>query len=142
MREFLTWLYFKYLSWKYNLVDWKLSYKDMITDGGYTIIKDKHIVLSRYAVDRLDIYQLRDLIIHEVSHALSPGFPPHKKEWRETCKKLGGSGETRCSDFTLPQDYRWKAICKNCSTFIYYERRAALWCKTCGNYLEYKINKS
>lgn len=139
MRYFLSDLYLRYLLWSNSLSDWTYEFKDLHSSGGLTCSESRNIVLSKQAIERLKWWDLRDLILHEVAHALIPEGKPHCLEWKEMFLKLGGSGRVCCKNFSLKSDYKWLKSCTKCDYKELCFRRYSLWCEECGSAVRYTI---
>ena len=63
------------------------------TKFGFCDGEKKQIGLSEYMVPYMTDKAVRDVIIHEIAHAFTPGHN-HDEVWRRKCIALGGSGET------------------------------------------------
>lgn len=73
------------------------------------------IGLSRHLVALNSEEQVRDTILHEIAHALTPNDKGHGWEWKQMCIKIGAKPE-RCyktSEVTQPE-MRYKAECGGC----------------------------
>jgi len=55
---------------------------------------DKQIELSQYLVPLMTDWAIKDTILHEIAHALTP-IHNHDKVWKAKCIELGGDGK-RC----------------------------------------------
>jgi predicted SprT family Zn-dependent metalloprotease len=137
MRYVLVNLYLQYLFWTHGLSNWTYGFRDLHTSGGLTFPERKKIMFSRQAIERLGFYDLRDLLLHEVAHALVPEGKPHSTEWKEMHLRLGGSGEVSCKDFSVESDYRWTKSCSKCRYEQLCHRRYGIWCDTCGSAVSY-----
>jgi predicted SprT family Zn-dependent metalloprotease len=94
---------------------------------GYCSYTDKRISLSSYLVEMNDEAQVRDTILHEIAHALTPGAK-HGWRWKQKCVEIGAD-PTRCFDddqVNMPDVAkrlkRWEATCEHCG-LVHYRAR-------------------
>lgn len=99
----------------------------------------ERIDLSRVWMTKVPEAKVRDTILHELAHAMTPGAK-HGPAWRAAARKLGAN-PSRIAD--LPSDMvleirqevaNYKAVCKNphCDTVHYFHRMTKHW--KLGNY--------
>lgn len=110
--------------------------------GGQCRTKKKEIGISAWVVDNNDWPQVYEILVHEIAHGLCPGHR-HDKIWKQTCIRLGGSGE-RCwqdsdnlkgSKPSKKKEPKYSATCSNCKTVHFkhrLRRRATYFCKCNG----------
>lgn len=81
-------------------------------------VKCGHISLSKYLVSANDEKQVRDTILHEIAHALTPGHG-HDYVWKQKCIEIGAKPE-RCysskdvNTETVKATARYQATCGGC----------------------------
>ncbi|MEM9417780.1 MAG: SprT-like domain-containing protein, partial [Planctomycetota bacterium] len=96
----------------------------------------KRIELSAPFVARNDEAEVRDVILHEIAHALTPppppepatprakrapnppgraGFTPHGPEWRATCLRIGANPNRLNATAAAPEG-KYQAVCPGCQT--------------------------
>ena len=138
----IFYLYSKFILWYYNLQDWKIEYNYSHSYGGLTDYEKKTIFMSKYALTRYTFWRKRELLLHEVAHALVPDvqYAAHGKEWRKKCKEIGGTGKIYCQYFSRDSDYQCESYCSDCNNVKKHHRRYSIWCK-CGKYLHYYPNQ-
>lgn len=93
----------------------------------------KEISLSRFLVQLNDESKVRDVILHEIAHALAgPGYG-HRQEWKLICRRIGAE-PIRCygSDVLTP-DPKWVGTCPKCP-YKYYRFRLSrnMYNRSCG----------
>jgi predicted SprT family Zn-dependent metalloprotease len=107
---------------------------------------DKKIELSRHTVRINDEEMIRDIIIHEVAHALTYGHH-HDSVWRAKAIELGGSG-TRRSENAKSVKGKYQFTCKDCGYVSYMYRKPKSTRVCCGrcndkfdpdNLMEFKV---
>lgn len=79
---------------QHGLAGWKFRFDHARRRFGCCIAQQKIIGLSRPLVLLNPIEQVRDTILHEIAHALTPGNH-HGEKWKAVCRKIGAKPE-RC----------------------------------------------
>ena len=104
---------------KYGLSSWGFGFNKRKRTLGLCIFPDEkqqgRIEISE-AVARLNsIDVVRQIIVHELAHALAGRAAGHGPVWQALCRALGGKPESRCSTdrVTLPEG-RWRFRCPGC----------------------------
>lgn len=92
--EDMTTLYARELMDKHGLQDWKLEWCDhMENASGRCFFAPKVIVLDRFDVLDTAARNIREIILHEIAHALvGPDVDSHGQEWWEKLLEIGGDG--------------------------------------------------
>jgi len=77
----------------------------------------KVIGLSKPIVLLNDVLEVRDVILHEIAHALVGSGHGHDNVWKAKVKEIGAKPE-RCYDDSKVEtpDAKYIAICRSCST--------------------------
>lgn len=92
------------------------------------------IELSRHLVERNDLDEVLDTILHEIAHALAGPDAGHGPRWKEMCQKVGANPE-RCGEANMPQG-AWQARCPSCSKVYHRHRKPKCitrhYCPPCG----------
>ncbi|MEM1107600.1 MAG: SprT-like domain-containing protein [Planctomycetota bacterium] len=114
----------------------------------------KRIELSAPFVARNDESEIRDVILHEIAHALTPpevppevstartraknhahAARPHGPAWQATCLKIGANPH-RLNTTAVAPEGKWQAVCPGCQTTHHRHPKPAKGrtyiCKTCG----------
>lgn len=98
----ITNLAIRLLSNHNNLNDWTFLFNKRKNSFGLCSYNKKTIELSSYLVESMTDSAIRNTIIHEIAHALTPGHG-HDYTWVKKCIELGGDGK-RCGDYTKFKD--------------------------------------
>lgn len=87
-----------------GLRDWKIRLETNANSPylGRCDYQHKMLYLSAHLIDQTHEVIVKDVILHEIAHALCPGCG-HNEVWRECAKKLGSSQLEACSHFSLSQ---------------------------------------
>lgn len=89
------------------------------------------IAISRHLAIINDESVVKNTILHEIAHALTPGCH-HNRLWKVTARRIGCDGE-RCysaKKVNVPTT-NYVGICPNCGRKIYRYRKRALACHKC-----------
>ncbi|HEY8668665.1 MAG TPA: SprT-like domain-containing protein [Tepidisphaeraceae bacterium] len=78
----------------HNLAGWSFSFDHARRRFGSCRLKSKIITLSRPLTILNTPEQVRDTLLHEIAHALTPG-DGHGQLWRDACRRIGAKPQ-RC----------------------------------------------
>ncbi len=112
--------------------DWTFKFDRSKVSFGKCNYSKKQISLSRYLVELNDEKEVRDTILHEIAHALSPRSAGHGAAWRSIALSMGCNG-MRCygAEVVRPKP-KHKGMCPACKLVIYRHRRTEVACATCS----------
>ncbi len=97
---------------KHGLRDWSFSFRDAKTVAGSCNSTKRSIHLSRRFVRVASPEELKDTILHEIAHALTPGAH-HGEEWKRVAKRIGCTAR-RCTSVTFSEyEFTISCACKN-----------------------------
>lgn len=77
---------------KHNLSDWKIAFSRMNSAIAVCKEKIKTIKFDSYWVENMSWEELKDVLLHEIAHALTPGHR-HDSVWKEMARKIGVKAE-------------------------------------------------
>ena len=103
----------------------------------------KLITLSRPLTLLNDEAQVRDTILHEIAHALTPG-DGHGPRWRAKCREIGANPKRTYGDDEVvspPRTPAWFEMgCQHCDWWVDRRRRTRrkLVCKACRKPVTYR----
>lgn len=115
----------------HGLAKWRTEVSRGRRTIGLCVYDEKTIKLSRYHLETDEPAYIKDTIIHEVAHALTPGAR-HGARWRRKAIELGGSGQQYAKHSDYPS--KWAAMCaKGHETNLFrWNQRTIYTCK-CGS---------
>jgi predicted SprT family Zn-dependent metalloprotease len=126
---------------QYGLSGWVFAFDRARRRAGVcrfpTLTRPGRIGLSLYFVERNDLEQVRDTILHEIAHALAGPRAGHGPRWKAACSLIGAVPERcyRSGDVTMPGG-KWRATCPGCGRQHHRHRRppslTGYHCKPCG----------
>ena len=139
---------------QHGLVGWSFTFHHRRRSLGTCNYTLRTIFLSKVLVPVTTLEEVRNTILHEIAHALTPG-QHHNHVWRRKAIEIGCTG-TRCFDYTEAQKSvvsklaKYKAVCVNGHEhFKHRMPKSKRWCiiDTCRltrgkseTLLEYKLN--
>lgn len=146
---------------QHGLAGWAFRYNQRKRTLGLCNFTARRIELSAPFVVRNDESEIRDVILHEIAHALTPpppevssarryaprrsgtsvperpptNFQPHGPAWRAMCLKIGANPDRLNTTAATPPG-KWRAVCPGCQTTHHRHRKpakgATYSCKACG----------
>lgn len=94
-----------------GLVGWTFSTNNNKTRVGVCKYGPKRIEVSVLLTKNMTEAQVRNVLTHEVAHALVGGGHAHDAVWARQHRALGGDGKRCQSGITLDtSDYKWKIV--------------------------------
>ncbi len=79
---------------------WVFRFDNATSRLGATHFHKKKITVSRHTASVATVEQMRQILLHEIAHALLPPGEGHGKKWKELSAQLGYTGKR-----TLPNPY-------------------------------------
>jgi predicted SprT family Zn-dependent metalloprotease len=105
---------------------WRFKFDNAKLRCGVCNYRTKTIGLSRHYVSLNPIEPVRDTILHEIAHALTPGAG-HGPVWRAMCQRIGAKPRAckLATEIAIP-NHSWETRCTKCqkTTKRTYRRRA------------------
>jgi predicted SprT family Zn-dependent metalloprotease len=118
----------------HGLHDWRFAFNKRKRHLGLCCYEAKTILLSVYLVERNEVEEVRDTILHEIAHALVGPGHGHDRTWKRKCVEIGARPQ-RCGRADMPRG-RWQARCGGCGRQYHRHRRprrlAGWHCRSCG----------
>jgi hypothetical protein len=89
---------------KHGLSDWgvRITHDPKQSFLGMCVYKDKVIILNAFHIDIHPDAEVRDTILHEVAHALTPG-QRHNDVWATKARDIGCTNTMPCSHLDIPE---------------------------------------
>lgn len=128
--------------------DWTLGFNKSVRNGGSTRHGPRTIWLSRLFVQHATRDQLKDVILHEIAHALTgpqeqdpktSRRPVHGKVWRQNALRIGCSGNRCCHNFSAHL-HKWFSVCHCPNERHTSHTRKNKCCKGCGERLVWQLD--
>lgn len=118
----------------FKLDGWKFSWNNAKTICGLCKYKTKEIQLSKNLIllnDNED--EIKNIILHEIAHALVPKGNGHNFVWRIKCHEIGCKAEVHASKVIMPERVKRLYQCPKCKKTIGYHKRVRVnrACKDC-----------
>lgn len=117
-----------------ELADWRLAFsRHARRTLGVCRHRQQVIVLSTAFVTLNTDDVVRDIVLHEMAHALVGAGHGHDAVWQAKAVELGASPDRVCTAAVMPPG-EWQATCASCRrVFHQYRRpRRAYHCRRCG----------
>ena len=111
---------------------WKFKFDNAKRRFGVCKQRSKVISLSQHLVLLNEIEQVRDTILHEIAHALTPGHG-HDYVWKQKAEEIGCK-PFRCyssKEVATPKS-KYEAVCVGCN-YVHKRHRKAKRSTSCGH---------
>ncbi len=119
---------------RFGLTGWEFGFNRRKRSLGLCRYTEQRIELSLHFVAGHDEPTIRDVILHEIAHALAGHEVAHGALWRAIAESIGARPE-RCGDAQMPAG-RWQATCPACrqqfDRIRRPKRRSTYICPKCG----------
>jgi predicted SprT family Zn-dependent metalloprotease len=119
---------------RFGLATWEFGFNRRKRSLGLCRYTEQRIELSLHFVAAHDEVSIRDVILHEIAHALAGHEAAHGPLWRAIAEAIGARPE-RCGDAQMPAG-RWRATCPACrqqfDRIRRPKRRSTYICPKCG----------
>ena len=103
---------------KHGLQDWTFHFDKAIRRFGMTKIKVKTISLSARLTELNNEEKVKDTILHEIAHALTPKAG-HNWKWKMTAKSIGGNAQrTYSAETVVVTKPKYIATCSTCGKVV------------------------
>ncbi|WP_350258162.1 SprT-like domain-containing protein [Scrofimicrobium sp. R131] len=104
---------------QHGLQQWNLTLSRAKTQAGCTYPSRRQITLSRLLLPKFSPDQVRDVILHEIAHALAGPRQGHGPAWQKLARQLGATPQARLN---LPQpvlESSWVGTCPGCGLQVH-----------------------
>lgn len=111
---------------QYGLLEkgWKVAWDNGKRRAGACHYGTRTISLSRHILPLASDEEIRETILHEVAHALTPGHH-HDGVWRAKLISMGGTGK-RTHDMETPKG-RYEVVCAGCGVIGHRHQAQGSW---------------
>lgn len=95
----------------------------------------QRITLSKYLMERWDMYDVEQTLLHEIAHAMLPPHHHHSAEWKQTARSIGYVGGTTHKGETATEFARWRGVCPAGHELLRYRkpRNSRVSCGACSS---------
>lgn len=118
---------------EHGLIDkeWYFEFDNAKRRFGACKHREKAITLSKHLVELNDVVKVKDVILHEIAHALVGIGHGHDAVWKAKAIEIGCDGKRCYGDETIKPKGDYSATCINCgNTYTKYKKpRVNYWCK-------------
>ncbi|MGC5629662.1 SprT-like domain-containing protein [Georgenia sp. Z1344] len=117
---------------EHGLRGWSVGLDRAVRRAGATHYRDQRITLSRHLVGLYTEDEVREVILHEIGHALAGAQAGHGPRWRAAVVRIGGTPRrtTRPDSPTVPAP--WVGRCPAGHEHQRFQRpRATYLCRRC-----------
>ena len=97
---------------RHGLRGWEFGFNRRKRSLGLCRYTERRIELSTHFVAGHEAPEIRDVILHEIAHALAGHEAGHGPLWRAICNAIGARPQ-RCGNAAMPAGL-WQAICPGC----------------------------
>ena len=97
-----------------ELDGWKLRFDERKTSLGRCNEYSKTIYLSLPYVELNKESVIKDVVLHEIAHALAGCDNHHNIIWRTFARKIGAKPERCAGQNTIRPESKFKLVCNNC----------------------------
>jgi predicted SprT family Zn-dependent metalloprotease len=119
---------------RYGLDRWQFAFNRRKRALGLCRYTERRIELSMHFASAHDEPEVRDVILHEIAHAIAGHKAAHGPRWKSICQAIGARPE-RCGTAKMPPG-SWQAVCPRCrDRFDRYrrpKRNRTYSCPRCG----------
>jgi predicted SprT family Zn-dependent metalloprotease len=120
---------------EHGLTGWSFALDHAFRRFGSCDFRRKRITLSRKLVALSDEAQVRNTILHEIAHALTPG-QAHNEIWRAKSLEIGSDGKRCYGNEVSSPPPKYRLFCPSCDIEVFRYRRhrgVKLVCVACCN---------
>lgn len=118
-----------------DLPDWQVRVGNAKRQLGLCRYKDKRIVFARRLLESGDDALIKDVILHEVAHALAGPQAKHGPAWKRIAIAIGANPKSRTEAGSLaPAPAPWVGTCPACGATreLYRPPRRVVSCGACS----------
>lgn len=119
---------------EHGLFSWTFAWDSARERVGNCSYSKRTLSLSKLIVPSMTESQIRDVILHEIAHALAGPYTNHGSTWQRIALSIGCSA-TRCAEDIKGATAKWRLTCPN-GHIAYRHRRTSskVSCGECSPY--------
>ena len=110
---------------EHGLPGWRFAFDHARARCGSCHYGKRRITLSRHFVPRNDETEVKDVILHEIAHALAGPRAAHGEAWRRIARQIGARPQASAPVSVDMPDPAWALVCAACTRVV--ARRQPLW---------------
>lgn len=111
---------------KHKLSDWSFGFDHARQRCGICNYTTRTISLSRHFTRLNDTAAVREVILHEIAHALTGPGHGHGPRWRQTARALGIQPQTCAPESIAMPQPAWAIVCTSCELTLATRHRRSL----------------
>lgn len=119
---------------RWGLHDWSFKINRRRRSLGMCYVGSRRIELSVIYIRNNSAEHIKETLLHEIAHALTPNHG-HDKIWLDVVEQIGGRAKVKCSDAQMPLGH-WRAKCPTCCKTFSRHRKPRIddifHCTACG----------
>lgn len=115
----------------HGLQDWRFSFDRAKKRFGLCNYGEKKISLSSYLVALNPEKVVRDVILHEIAHALAGYQAGHGRQWKEVVLRIGGNPSRCYGEEVMTPLLKYTATCPQCKKSIQRKIKRKISCGEC-----------
>lgn len=124
------------LLFRWGLKNWRVKFDAAYTRAGYCHHKEHTISLSRPLLALYEMDTVKDVILHEIAHALAGPKQAHNQEWKKWAVRVGANPQARLQHTARPAP-KWLGRCPAGHEITRYRRSSKpLSCARCAPYFD------
>jgi predicted SprT family Zn-dependent metalloprotease len=129
---------------KHNLSpEWSIEYDRAKTRFGQCSHVDKTITISFPMVKLNDVEHVREVILHEIAHALCDPSVGHGPRWKLIAKRIGSNASTTYDPKVVNNPRpKWRGECGYCGQVYLRHRRRGTLCGKCRSTIRWVPNST
>jgi predicted SprT family Zn-dependent metalloprotease len=121
---------------------WTLKLNKRRSALGVCNFEEKTIYLSTHFIEHNSIEQVKEIILHEIAHALAGRTGGHGPQWVKQCRRLGIEPRVTYHEPNMPPG-KYVATCKKCERRYNKQYKPATGyqyiCPNCKVLIEFKV---
>lgn len=119
----------------HRLHDWSVGWDQAKRRAGACHYSKKKITYSRHLAHLYPVETMRQVMLHEVGHALSGPKAGHGKRWADVVRALGGTPTVRLPSHLPQVEARWRGACPQCGAerHLHSAPRRVISCGKCSS---------